>query len=79
MAWNIDADLKKVGQNLRKIRNDRNLTIDTVAMAIRLPPHLLQRLEDGLYPDCKLTTLFDLVDYYGVAGEEIFGKGGNSQ
>ena len=76
MAWNIDADLKKVGENLRKIRNDRNLTIDTVAIAIQLSPQLLQRLEDGLYPDCKLTTLFDLVDYYGVSGEEIFGKGG---
>ena len=23
MAWNIDADLKKVGENLRIIRNDR--------------------------------------------------------
>jgi DNA-binding XRE family transcriptional regulator len=76
MTWNIDADLKKVGENLRKIRNDRNLTIDTVAIAIQLSPQLLQRLEDGLYPDCKLTTLFDLVDYYGVSGEEIFGKGG---
>lgn len=76
MAWNIDADLKKVGENLRKIRNDRKLTIDTVAIAIQLSPQLLQRLEDGLYPDCKLTTLFDLVDYYGVSGEEIFGKGG---
>jgi len=48
MAWNIDADLKKVGENLRKIRNDRNLTIDTVAKAIQLSPPLLQRLEDGL-------------------------------
>lgn len=76
MAWNIDADLKKVGENLRKIRNDRNLTIDAVAKAIQLSPQLLQRLEDGLYPDCKLTTLFDLVDYYGVPGDEIFGKGG---
>lgn len=75
MAWNIDADLKKVGDNLRKIRNDRNLTIDTVAKAIELSPQLLQRLEDGLYPDCKLTTLFDLVDYYGVPGEAILGTG----
>jgi transcriptional regulator with XRE-family HTH domain len=76
MAWNIDADLKKVGENLRRIRKERNLTIDTVAKAIQLSPQLLQRLEDGLYPDCRLNTLFDLVDYYGVSGEAIFGKGG---
>lgn len=76
MAWNIDGDLKKVGKNLRKIRNDRNLDINTVAKAVRLSPQLLQRLEDGNYPDCKLVTIFDLIDYYCIPPEEVFGKSG---
>jgi DNA-binding XRE family transcriptional regulator len=74
MAWNIDADLKRVGENLRRIRADRSLSIDTVAKAINLTPALLQQLEDGLYPECKLDTIFDLIQYYGVSGEEIFGN-----
>jgi transcriptional regulator with XRE-family HTH domain len=76
MAWNIEADLKKVGENLRSIRTARDLDIETVAKAIKLSPQLLQRLEEGLYPDCKLNTLFDLIDYYGIPGEAIFGKSG---
>jgi transcriptional regulator with XRE-family HTH domain len=76
MAWNIDADLKRVGENLRKIRNDRDLSLDVVAKAVKLMPSMLQQLEDGLYPECKLETIFDLIDYYGVSGEEIFGKSG---
>jgi DNA-binding XRE family transcriptional regulator len=76
MAWNIDADLKKVGQNLRGIRSSRGLSIDTVATAVKLSPQLLQQLEDGLYPECRLETIFDLIEYYGVSGEDIFGKSG---
>jgi transcriptional regulator with XRE-family HTH domain len=76
MAWNIDADLKKLGENLRNIRTDRGLSLDTVAKAINLSPSLLQQLEEGLYPECKLDTIFDLIAYYGISGEEIFGKSG---
>jgi DNA-binding XRE family transcriptional regulator len=76
MAWNIDADLKKVGENLRGLRNSRGLSIDTVAKAVNLSPQLLQQLEEGLYPECRLETIFDLIDYFGVSGEDIFGKSG---
>ena len=76
MAWNIDADLKKVGANLRSIRNKRGLSIDTVANAVQLSPQLLQQLEDGLYPECRLETIFDLIEYFGATGEDIFGKSG---
>ena len=76
MAWNIDADLKKVGDNLRKLRNDRGLSIDTVAKAVKLSPQLLQQLEEGTYPECTLETIFDLIDYFGVSGEDVFGKSG---
>lgn len=76
MAWNIEADLKRLGENLRRIRTDRDLSIDTVAKAVHLSPALLQQLEEGAYPDCKLDTIFDLVEYFGVSGEEIFGKTG---
>ena len=76
MAWNIDADLKKTGENLRNLRNSRGLSIDTVAKAVNLSPHLLQQLEDGLYPECRMETIFDLIEYFGVSGEAIFGKSG---
>lgn len=74
MAWNIDADLKKVGENLRNIRINRGLAIEEVAAAIGLSPQLLKQLEDGQYPECKLETLFDLIEQYGVTGDEVFGK-----
>lgn len=76
MAWDIDADLKRVGENLQRIRTNRDLTIDTVAKAIKLSPQLLQQLEEGQYPECRLETIFDLIEYYGVSGEEVFGKTG---
>jgi DNA-binding XRE family transcriptional regulator len=76
MAWNIDADLKKVGENLRSLRNSRGLSVDTVAKAVNLSPQLLQQLEEGLYPECRMETIFDLIEYFGVSGEEIFGKSG---
>lgn len=76
MAWNIDADLKRVGENLRKIRNDRGISIEEAAKAVKLSTALLQQLEDGLYPECKLETIFDLIEHYGASGEEVFGKTG---
>lgn len=74
MAWNIEADLKRVGENLRQLRESRDLSIESVAAAINLSPQLLQRLEAGEYPECKLETIFDLIAYYGVLGEAVFGK-----
>jgi Uncharacterized protein conserved in bacteria len=76
MAWNIEADLKRVGENLRRLRTDRGLSVEEVAKAIHFSPQLLQQLEEGAYPECKLETIFDLMDYYGVSGEAVFGKGG---
>jgi|GEM_PF-1417981 len=74
MTWNPDAndDLKKLGNNLRRLRLERKLDIDTVAAAINITPEMLQKLEDGLYPDCEMLVLFDLAEYYGVSGEELF-------
>jgi transcriptional regulator with XRE-family HTH domain len=75
MAWNIDADLKKIGARLKRIRIARDLAIDTVAKEVRMPPLQLQQLEEGACPDCKLNVIFKLMEFYGVSGEEIFGKG----
>lgn len=74
MAWNVEADLKRVGENLRQLRERRDLSIDAVSAAINFSPQLLQRLEAGEYPECKLETIFDLIAYYGVSGEAVFGK-----
>ncbi len=74
MTWNIEADLKKVGKNLRRIRTARDLPIETVAMEIKLLPETLERLEAGKCPECTLDMLFDLVEYYDVTMEEILGR-----
>ena len=74
MAWNIEADLKKVGKNLRRIRTARDLPIDTVAGKVNLLPETLERLEAGKCPECTLDILFNLVEYYGVTMEEILGR-----
>ena len=76
MAWNIDADLKKIGASLKRIRIARKLDIDGVAKAVKMSPELLRQLEEGGYPDCTLDTIFKLIDYYGSSGEEVFGKSG---
>lgn len=75
MAWNIDGDLKKVGTNLKRIRLHRNLDIESVAKAVKLTPQRLQQLEEGLYPDCRLKIIFDLIEYYGVTADEVFTRG----
>ena len=74
MAWTIEADLKKVGKNLRRIRPARDLPIDTVAGKVNLLPETLERLEAGECPECTLDILFNLVEYYGVTMEEILGR-----
>ena len=74
MEWNIEADLKKVGKNLRRIRTARDLSIDTVAREIERLPEILERLEAGKCPECTLDMLFDLVKYYDVTMEEILGR-----
>lgn len=74
MDWNIDADLVKVGINLRRIRESRHLSVETVAGDIKLSPEILERLEAGKCPECTLDILFNLIDYYDVTAEEILGQ-----
>lgn len=61
-----------IGKNLEKIRKSRNETIETVAGAIKMKPALLTKLEAGNYPDCPVTYLFRLQDYYNITEDEIF-------
>ena len=76
MAWNIVADLKKIGASLKQIRIERNLTIGEVAKGVKMSPELLDQLEEGRCPDCTLDTIFKLIDYYVTSGEEVFVKSG---
>ena len=76
----IDETRTKIIEAVRALilskRALAGFSIDAVAKAVNLSTQLLQQLEEGSYPECKLETIFDLIEYFGVTGEDIFGKSG---
>jgi DNA-binding Xre family transcriptional regulator len=62
---------KTIGKNLYRLRKARKENIETVAAAIQISPDLLNKIETGKYPKCKMGILFGLCDYYGVTPMEL--------
>jgi len=58
--------IQKIGKNLHKLRTARKESIKTVSSAIKITPYLLNKIENGTYPNCKLEILFALCDYYEI-------------
>jgi transcriptional regulator with XRE-family HTH domain len=63
--------LETIGRNLRKLRNARKESIETVAAAIQISPDLLNKIEKGICPNCKMGVLFGLCDYYKVTPADL--------
>lgn len=62
-----------IGENLRKIRNDYNLTLDEVSEATEIATETIRRLEKNQF-EPKLSTLEVLSDYYRVDLIELLAR-----
>jgi transcriptional regulator with XRE-family HTH domain len=67
----LDDVVKTIGDNLYRLRKSRKESIETVAEANKIPPYLLNKLENGTYPNCLLSIIFRLCDYYNVTPKEL--------
>ncbi len=54
-----------IGSLLRKLRTDRNLTLDTVAKALNIGKSTLSEYETNITQP-SLDRFFSLVDFYGI-------------
>lgn len=57
--------------NLKKIRNEKNLSLEKVAKEIEIAPSSLSRLENGKSPNVSFSTVSKLTDFYNVSLEKI--------
>jgi len=57
--------------NLKKIRNEKNMSLEEVAREIEIAPSSLSRLENGKSPNVSFSTIYDLCSYYNVSLEKI--------
>jgi transcriptional regulator with XRE-family HTH domain len=70
----LEAQLRKIGENLGELRKSRNEDIITVAKAVELAPGVLERIESGKQ-DFRLKALFALCNYYETDVESVLGEG----
>jgi transcriptional regulator with XRE-family HTH domain len=57
--------------NLKKIRNEKNESLERVSRKIGIAPSSLSRLENGKSPNVSFSTIYDLSRYYNVSLEKI--------
>ena len=62
----------KIGAIIKKLRQENNITQDTLATAIGVTPQAISRWEsEGGYPDIELLPL--LADFFSVSTDELLG------
>ena len=67
------ADMKNIGQNIKRLRTQKGLTQTAVADAIHVTPQAVSRWETGAcYPD--LESLINLAVYFGVRVDDLLRK-----
>jgi len=71
----LDDFLHTIGDNLHSLRMNRNAALKTVAIAIKISPGKLSKIEKGLCPYCKFGTLVMLCKYYKIKLTDIATKG----
>ena len=72
---NYDEEIRRViGQNLKALRESRNLTREQLAKFIGNSPFTIRNTEHG-ETSPKIPSLVKYADFYGVSLDEIFGRG----
>ena len=67
------ADMKNIGQNIKRLRTQKGLTQTAVADAIHVTPQAVSRWETGAcYPD--LESLINLAVYFHVTVDDLLRK-----
>lgn len=62
--------LKAIGKKLHALRTEQKKELESVAMAIKIRPALLMRIERGDY-DMYLDLLFELCEYYDITPHDF--------
>jgi len=57
--------------NLKKIRNEKNMSLEEISREIGIAPSSLSRLENGKSPNVSFSTIYNLCSYYNVSLERI--------
>lgn len=67
------ADIKNIGQNIKRLRTQKGLTQTAVADAIHVTPQAVSRWETGAcYPD--LESLINLAVYFDMRVDDLLRK-----
>jgi len=64
-------DLKKIGENLRKLRKEKNKSQNEVSTESDISMRAYQRIEANEVNDVKLSTIIKLLNYYNITLEEL--------
>ena len=72
---NLDAILKggeEFGERLKRIRNDRNITLDDLAKAIGASSQTVRKYEQGNVSNLRLERILDIADALNILPQELF-------
>ena len=58
--------LVKIGSAVKKIRKEKSITIEKIALDTGLSPATISYLENSTLKDIKMSTLFKIIDYLKI-------------
>ena len=58
--------LVKIGSAVKKIRKEKSITIEKIALDTGLSPATISYLENATLKDIKMSTLFKIIDYLKI-------------
>jgi len=64
-------DMELIGAELRRLRKEKGLSIESVAKAVRMPKYRLCKIEHGMYIHFDLRHFYSLSSFYSVSPSEI--------
>ena len=67
--YHVEMDL--IGGELRRLRMENGLSIETVARAMGMRKYRLCQIEHGLYIHLGVPQLYRLCKYYGVSARQV--------
>ena len=70
-AYDLDILLPRMGTRLKDLRLARKETLRSVAAKFHLSEATLRKIEQGVYPKVKMTTLWGLTDYYQIPFRDL--------
>jgi transcriptional regulator with XRE-family HTH domain len=71
--YNVEVDLKEFGANLKRIRKEKKITLEELALKTELDDSQISKIEKGLR-DIRLSTVIKLIRGLGVEANDLFVK-----